>query len=59
MLLLFQILRALGSTYFLYVEFIDFYVNQSLAGQTVHLISVIQINFTIQIRKSCRVWLPR
>jgi hypothetical protein len=31
----FQILRALGMYYFFYVEFSDFYVNQSLAGQTI------------------------
>jgi hypothetical protein len=31
----FQILRAL--VYFLYVEFSDFYVNQSLAGQTISI----------------------
>jgi hypothetical protein len=30
-----QILRALGRYYFLYVEFNDFYVNQSLAGRTI------------------------
>jgi hypothetical protein len=30
---IFQILRALD-TYFLYVEFSDFYINHSLAGQT-------------------------
>jgi hypothetical protein len=32
---IFQILRALGVYYILYVEFSDFYVNQSLAGQTI------------------------
>jgi hypothetical protein len=32
---IFQILRALGTRYFLCVEFSDFYVNQSLAGQTI------------------------
>jgi hypothetical protein len=31
----FQILRALGMYYFFYVEFSDFYVNQSLAEQTI------------------------
>jgi hypothetical protein len=30
----FKILRVLGTT-FLYVEFSDFYVNQSLTGQTI------------------------
>jgi hypothetical protein len=33
----FQILRAVGTYYFLYVEFSDFYDNQSLAGQTILL----------------------
>jgi hypothetical protein len=35
-----QILRALGRYYFLYVEFSDFYVNQSLAGQTILVITL-------------------
>jgi hypothetical protein len=35
MIYIFQILRALGRYYFLYVEFSHFYVNQSLAGQTI------------------------
>jgi hypothetical protein len=30
-------LRALGTMYFHYVEFSDFYVNQSLAGQTKYI----------------------
>jgi hypothetical protein len=34
---IFQILRALGTMYFHYVEFSDFYVNQSLAGQTKYI----------------------
>jgi hypothetical protein len=33
--ILFQILRALGTRYLLYVEFSDFYVNQYLAERTI------------------------
>jgi hypothetical protein len=44
--IIFQILRALGRYYFLYVEISDFYVNQSLAGQTIHysIVLLIMIN---------------
>jgi hypothetical protein len=31
--------------YFLYVEFSDFYVNQSLAGQTIHVFRSLVFSF--------------
>jgi hypothetical protein len=47
--IIFQILRALGRYYFLYVEFSDFYVNQSLAGQTIHMFNSMHVNKIVKL----------
>jgi hypothetical protein len=57
MMYVFQILRALGTMYFLYVEFSDFYVNQSLAGQTLTSLSFLIITISLHhpaARQFCR-----
>jgi hypothetical protein len=48
--------RPLGTTYFLYVEFSDFYVNQSLAGQTLPLHIANFQNCATELSKKCQLY---